>query len=214
MNKHPRLARVIPLEVTLSLLTAGVATEVGAEPTRYTPDKWHTRILFSLDHMGLSNYAGRFRDFEIDFLFDAEDMSASSVAVTIPVSSIDTFSPELNGRMPSFFDTENHPNIVFESTEVEATGANTARMTGDLTIKGVTLPMVFYVTHNGTVLHPRFDLNNAGFTATGKVDSRAFGVNQLPVWMLGSMVDVTIQLEAFEGDRVPYYADDDPDREE
>ena len=181
-----------------------------AEPVLYTPDKWHTRIYFTVSHMGLSNYSGRFTEYDIQFMFDEEDMENSSVEVTVPVSGIDTFSPELNGKMPNpeFFDTQNHPHITFKSTEIEQIDATTARMIGDLAIKGVTLPITFDVTFNKKVMHPFFKLNNVGFTAVATLDNRDYGVNPLPDWMLASTVDVRIEMEAFEGDKVPYYSKD------
>ena len=201
--------RTLLLPILFTIAFSITALNANAEPKRYTPDKWHTRILFSIDHMGLSKYSGRFIEHEIDFVFDEENMENSSVEVNVPISSIDTFSPELNSKMgsESFFHGEQHPAMHFKSTKVERTGARTANMHGDLTIKGTTLPITFYVTYNNNVMHPRFKLANVGFTATAKVDSRAYGVNSLPVWMVGSMVDVRIEMEAFEGDKVPYYSD-------
>jgi len=161
--------------------------------------------------MGLSNYSGRFVEYEIQFMFDEENMENSSVEVTVPLSGIDTFSPELNAKMPNpeFFDTQSHPTIHFKSTAIEQQDATTARMTGDLTIKGVTLPITFDVTYNKKVMHPYFKLNNVGFTAVATLDNRAYGVNPLPDWMLAPTVDVRIEMEAFEGDKVPYYSKDE-----
>jgi polyisoprenoid-binding protein YceI len=182
-----------------------------AEPILYTPDRWHTRIYFTVSHMGLSNYGGRFIEHDIKFMFDEENMQNSTIEVTVPVSSIDTFSPELNSKMPNpeFFDTENHPQIHFKSTDIDQVDATTARMTGDLTIKGVTLPITFDVNYNKKVMHPFFKLHNIGFTAVATLDNRAYGVNPLPDWMLASKVDVRIEMEAFEGDKVPYYSKDE-----
>ena len=196
----------IMLGVMLAVATPGY---VGAEPVVYTADKWHTRILFTVDHMGLSSYAGRFTDFDIDLVLDEEDLANSSVEFTVPVVSIDTFNPELNGKMPGemFFDADQYPELHFRSTRVERTGADTGRITGDLSIKGKTLPAVFDFTINGRVMHQYYKLNNIGFTATGTVDSRAYGVNKLPLWMVGSIVNVTIEVEAFEGEKVPYYTE-------
>ena len=181
-----------------------------AEPVRFTPDKWHTRVYFSVSHMGLSNFGGRFIEQDIRFMFDEDNIENSRVEVTIPVSSIDTFSPELNNKMGSdgFFDAENYPTMHFVSREIARTAESQAKMTGDLTIKGVTRPITFDVTYNNKVMHPFFKLNNVGFSATAKLDSRAYGVNSLPDWMLASTVDIRIEMEAFEGEHVPYYSDD------
>ncbi len=186
-----------------------LAAQAAGDAVRYTPDRWHTRIYFTISHMGLSNYRGRFVDYDFDFLFDQEDIANSSIEVTVPISGIDTFSPELNAKMPreEFFDTDNFPAAHFVSTAIEPVGDDRATLVGDLTIKGVTQPVRFDVSLNGKVMHPYYDLNNVGFTAIGEIDSREFGVNTLPDWMLGSAVTLTIELEAFEGDKVPYYSD-------
>ena len=193
--------------VLVILLAASAVTQ--AEPVLYTPDRWHTRIYFTVSHMGLSNYGGRFVEHDIHFMFDEENMENSSIEVTVPVSGIDTFSPELNSKMPNpeFFDTENHPQIHFISTDIEQVDTTRSRMTGDLTIKGVTLPITFDVSYNKKVMHPFYNLNNVGFTAVATLDNRAYGLNPLPDWMLASTVDVRIEMEAFEGDKVPYYSD-------
>lgn len=180
-----------------------------AEPVQYTADRWHTRIYFTLSHMDLSNFSGRFMAHEIEFLFDEDNLANSSIEVRVPVSSIDTYSPELNSKMgdAGFFDAANHPELHFVSTNTEQLDDKHARMTGDMTIKGTTLPVTFDVTFNKKVMHPFYDKNNAGFTATATIDSRAFGVNMLPEWMVGSDVAIRVELEAFEGDSVPYYSD-------
>ena len=198
--------RLFPACVAAAALFASIGAT--ADPVTYTADRWHTRIYFTVDHMGLSNYSGRFLQHRIRFEFDEDDFANSLVEVTVPVSSIDTFSPELNSKMgdPGFFDAANHPEMTFVSTDIEQLSASEARMTGDLTIKGTTLPVTFDVTFNGKVLHPRFNLNNAGFTATAVIDGRAYGVNPLPEWMLASDVHIRVELEAFEGDAVPYYS--------
>ncbi len=198
----------ITVSIALAILLAGPGVTY-AEAVLYTPDRWHTRIYFTVSHMGLSNYGGRFVEYDIKFMFDEENMENSSVEVIVPVSGIDTFSPELNAKMPNpeFFDTQIHPSIHFKSTAIEQHDATTARMTGDLTIKGVTLPITFDVTFNGQVMHPYFKLNNVGFTAVATLDNRAYGVNPLPDWMLAPTVEVRIEMEAFEGGKVPYYSE-------
>lgn len=204
MNHMLRKGVLIVLAANLQM------SSLQAEPVRYTPDKWHTRIYFSVSHMGLSNYGGRFIEHDISFLFDEDDFSNSHVEVTVPVHSIDTFSPELNDKMgdEGFFDAANHPTMHFISREIEQTDQSHALMKGDLTIKGVTLPITFAVQYNKKVLHPYFKLNNVGFSATASLDSRAYGVNSLPDWMLSSTVEINIEMEAFEGERVPYYSND------
>jgi len=186
-----------------------LATSAFAESVRYTPDRWHTRIYFTISHMGLSNYQGRFIDYDFDFMFDEDDFSNSRIEVAVPIAGMDTFSPELNKKMPSekFFDATNFPSAHFVSTAIETIDENHAAMTGDLTIRGVTRVVTFDVSYNNKVMHPYFKLNNVGFTATAEIDSRDFGVNTLPEWMLGAKVGLRIEMEAFEGEKIPYYSE-------
>ncbi len=186
-----------------------MVTSALAEPVRYTPDRWHTRIYFTISHMGLSNYQGRFIDYDFDFMFDEDDFSKSRIEVTVPIAGIDTFSPELNEKMPrdKFFDAANFPNAHFVSTSIETIDDQHAAMTGDLTIRGVTRVVTFDVSYNNKIMHPYFKLNNVGFTAIAEIDSREFGVNTLPKWMLGAKVTLRIEMEAFEGEKIPYYSE-------
>ncbi len=194
--------------ITIIALLILIADAFG-DAVRYTPDRWHTRIYFTINHMGLSNYQGRFVDYEIDFMFDDQDFSNSRIEVTVPIAGIDTFSPELNEKMPGekFFDTANFPLAHFVSTSIENIDGSHAVLNGDLTIRGITKPVRFDVTYNSKVLHPYFNLNNVGLTAIGEIDSRQFGVNTLPEWMLAAKVQLRIEMEAFEGDKIPYYSE-------
>jgi len=197
------------LKIVSATVILAATQSVIAESVRYTPDRWHTRIYFNISHMGLSDYQGRFVEFDFDLLFDEQDFANSRVEVTVPIASIDTFSPELTEKMPDeqFFDSGRFPTAHFVSRDIEMLDADKATMTGDLTIKGVTRSVSFDVRYNGKVMHPYYQLNNVGFTATAEIDSRDFGVNTLPEWMLGSGVQLRIEMEAFEGDTVPYYSD-------
>ena len=200
------MTKQLPLTLIAFFL---LLTNAFGESVRYTPDRWHTRIYFSISHMGLSNYQGRFIDYDFDFLFDEENFANSRIEVTVPIAGIDTFSPELNEKMPTekFFDTANFPEAHFVSTAIETIDAQHATMTGDLTIRGVTLPVTFEVSYNSKVMHPFFKLNNIGLMATAEIDSREYGVNTLPEWMLGAKVALRIEMEAFEGEKIPYYSE-------
>ena len=191
----------------IALLT--LMADAFGDAVRYTPDRWHTRIFFTISHMGLSNYQGRFIDYQIDFMFDDQDFSNSRIEVTVPIAGIDTFSPELNEKMPTekFFDAGKFPEAHFVSTSIKNIDPSHALMSGNLTIRGVTRSVDFDVSYNGKVMHPYFKLNNVGLTATGEIDGREFGVNTLPEWMLGAMVKLRIEMAAFEGEKIPYYSE-------
>ena len=201
---------MIRCRIAITIMTLLVlASSALGDAVRYTPDRWHTRIYFTISHMGLSSYQGRFIDYEFDFLFDEIDFSNSRIEVTVPIAGIDTFSPELNEKMPSekFFDAGNFPEAHFVSTSIETMDKSHAVLTGDLTIRGISKAVSFNVSYNGKVMHPYFKLNNIGLTATGEINSRGYGVNTLPDWMLGAAVQLRIEMEAFEGEKIPYYSE-------
>lgn len=196
------------IAITIMALLVLASNALG-DAVRYTPDRWHTRIYFTISHMGLSSYQGRFIDYEFDFLFDENDFSNSRIEVTVPIAGIDTFSPELNEKMPSekFFDAGNFPEAHFVSTSIETVDESHAVLIGDLTIRGISKAVSFDVSYNSKVMHPYFKLNNIGLTATGEINSRDYGVNTLPDWMLGAAVQLKIEMEAFEGEKIPYYSE-------
>jgi polyisoprenoid-binding protein YceI len=194
--------------ITIMLLV-GLTSNVMGDAVRYTPDRWHSRIYFTISHMGLSDYQGRFIDYEFDFMFDENDFSNSRIEVTVPIAGIDTFSPELNEKMPDekFFDAGHFPEAHFVSTSIETVDESHAVLTGDLTIRGISKSVDFDVSYNSKVMHPYFKLNNIGLTAIGEINSRDYGVNTLPEWMLGNRVQLRIEMEAFEGEKIPYYSE-------
>ena len=202
------------MSVNLALIGIFLALAISpavAEPTEFSVDKWHTRIFFEVQSGALVNYVGMFHEFDVEFMFDEEDFSNSHVAASIPISSFETFHGGLNGKLQQeeFFNGSEYPVIEFESTEIQKTSSDTARMTGDLTMHGVTVPVTLDVVMNGIRTHQRFERALVGFSATGTLNRHDFGLRLLPVEMVGAIVKIRIELSAFEGDRVPYYEKDE-----
>ncbi len=200
--KHVRLtSRLLPAVCGVLLWAPAARTE----PTLYTVDDWHTRIFFEVKSGSLTNYVGMFREFEVDFMFDPEDFGNSRVKASIPVSSFEAFHEGLNARMQeALFEADKYPTIEFEATDIEKTSASTARMTGDLTMHGVTKPVTLDVLFNGSRIHQRTDEPVAGFSARGSLNRHDFGLQLLPVEMVGSIVQIRIELSAHEGDSLPW----------
>ncbi len=164
-----------PLATAL-LLAAGSAT---ATPVRYDLDPNHTRIDFSWTHFGFSHPMGRFDRFEGDFRFDPADPTQSSVTVTIPVDSIDTGVAKLDAHLKTdeFFDVARYPTATFKSTRVERSGEHDLKVTGDLTLHGVTRPVVLDVVVNKIGQHPMAGRAAAGFDASATIRRSDFGIS-------------------------------------
>ena len=166
---------MFPLATAL-LLAAGSAT---AAPVRYDLDPNHTRIDFSWTHFGFSHPMGRFDRFDGDFRFDPADPTKSSVTVTIPIDSIDTGVAKLDAHLKTdeFFDVAKYPTATFKSTRVERSGEHGLKVTGDLTLHGVTKPVVLDVTVNKVGRHPMAGRDAAGFDASATIKRSDFGIS-------------------------------------
>ncbi|MCM2343167.1 MAG: YceI family protein [Alphaproteobacteria bacterium] len=174
-------------------LTVGVSG-VQAAPMTYTLDNPHTQIVFSVSHLGFSHSMGKFTDYEGKFIFDPENPTASAVDVTIKAASVDLAHDKWNDHLKNadFFNVEKFPTITFKSTKIDTTGEKTADITGDLTILGVTKPVVLKTVYNKTDKHPYSGKMVAGFSATASIKRSDFGMTYgLP----GVADDVNIMLE-------------------
>lgn len=160
-----------------ALLAAGLAQ---AAPTRYDLDPRHTQVRFGWSHLGFSHQVGRFDQFDARFQFDPADPTRSTLSVTIPIAGIDTGVAALDEhlRSPDFFDAEKFPTATFKSTKVEAVGAKALKVTGDLTLHGVTKPLVLDVTINQIGPYPMGGRPSAGFDATATLKRSDFGISK------------------------------------
>lgn len=183
-----------------ALVSLGVSSPARAEVEQYKFDKAHTQIFFAVNHLGFSTSRGKFVDFDGGFTFDTASPEKSSVEVTIKPAGLDLDDQAWNDHLKNedFFNVEKFPTMTFKSTKIEVTGENTANITGDLTLLGVTKPVTLAVTHNKSGKHPFGDKYVSGFSAKGTLKRSDFGMNYgLPV--IGD--DVGIEIEV-EGDRV------------
>lgn len=168
------------LALVAALATASL-TAVAAD--KYEFDGNHTNVVFSWTHFGLSNPSARFSKVEGEVLLDTADLTKSSVSVTIPVDSLRTDVPKFDEHLRSgdFFDLAKFPAATFKSTKVEKAGDNKLKVTGDLTIHGVTKATVLDVTVNKIGDHPMAKKPAAGFDASTTVKRSDFGMgNYVP----------------------------------
>ena len=145
--------------------------------TTWQIDPTHSEVGFSVKHLMISTVRGRVSGVKGSVLLDSQDISRSSVEVEIDAATIDTREEKRDAhlRSPDFFDVEKHPTITFRSRRIEPLGGDRFRVTGDLTIRGVTREVVLEATDEGRERDP-WGGERAGFTASGKVDRREFGL--------------------------------------
>lgn len=168
------------------LLTAGqgFAQDLTKDPAAvksgtYAVEPTHTKVVFAINHLGYSTYYGTFPKAEGTLVLDAANPAKSALDVTVDVTAISTDLKELNEHLlsPDFFDGAKFPKATFKSTKVELTGKNTAKVTGNLTLKGVTKPVTLDVTFNQA--GPNFinKVYSVGFDATTTIKRSDFGVS-------------------------------------
>ena len=183
--------------VALTAISLGFVTgTASAEQERYLFDKAHTNILFFVNHLGFSMMKGKFHEYEGEFIFDREDPTRSTVEVNIATASVDTDHDGLNDhlRTADFFDSATHPTMSFKSTAIEQTGGNTALITGDFTMLGVTRPVTLDVTFNKADVHPVNENYVAGFSGGTTIKRSDYGMTYL-VPAIGDEVKVMLEVE-------------------
>lgn len=166
--------------VALAVLLAVVAASAHAVPRSYRIDPAHTSVIASWNHLGFSTPVAHFGQVEGTIVYDADKPEASRVEVTLPLTGLDSHVPKLDEHLRSadFFDAARHPLITFRSTRVEAAGTNRLKVTGDLTVRGVTRPVVLDVVVNKVGEHPMTRKPMAGFDATTTLQRSAFGLDR------------------------------------
>ncbi|WP_216935643.1 YceI family protein [Acinetobacter sp. BY484] len=169
--------------LALGLAVASVATLSVAKPVAYTIDPTHTATVFNWDHFGFSTPSGNFSNIQGTINVDEQKPANSSVNVTIPLSSINTNVKALDEHLMAadWFDAAKYPNITFKSTKVETQDKKKFKITGDLTIKGITKPVVLDAVLNKQGAHPMTKAETVGFNATTSFNRSAFGIaNYVP----------------------------------
>lgn len=167
----------------------------------WTIDNAHSEINFTVRHMMISNVRGRFENFTGTVDFNEADPAKSSVDVQIDASSINTKEANRDGhlRSPDFFEVEKYPHVTFKSTRVEKVNDDHGKIYGDLTIRGVTRPVVLNVEYSGMAKSP-WGTFSAGFTASTSISRKEWNL----IWnqaletggmLVGDEIKINIELE-------------------
>jgi polyisoprenoid-binding protein YceI len=165
-------------------------------------DTAHSAIHFSVRHMVVSKTRGRFTKFGGQLEFDPDNPEAAKVQVTIEPASVDTADSQRDGHLRSadFFDVEKFPTASFKSTRVEDLGGDKYRISGDLTIRGVTKPLSFDATFEGSGKDP-WGGERAGFSGGTTIDRRQCGLEwnkalETGGVLVGEKVELSLEVEA------------------
>ena len=189
------------MKKTLLAAALAFAATGAAAAEKYVLDASHSQILFSYNHLGYSTTWGMFAGFEGEVMFDKENPAASSVSVSMPLKSMFTGWEERFNHLMSkdFFDAAEGEVVSFASTGIEVTGDSTAKISGDLTINGVTKPVVLDAKLNQAGEHPMAKKPWAGFDATTTVLRSDFNVGNFAPFV-SDEVQVQISIEAMKAE--------------
>jgi polyisoprenoid-binding protein YceI len=157
-------------------MTTATATTTIVPTGIWSADQAHSKVGFAVKHMGIATVRGEFKEFS-GTLEIADDLSAAKAYGTVTAGSVDTNEPQRDAhlRSPDFFDAEAHPELSFESTAIEALGDDSFRITGDLTMHGVTNEIVLHASVEGTDIDP-WGNERVGLEITGELSRGDFGM--------------------------------------
>ncbi|WP_199508459.1 MULTISPECIES: YceI family protein [unclassified Psychrobacter] len=167
----------------------------AALPTQWELDNSHTRVGFSVDHMGFSTVMGRFADAKGTVNYNMANPNQTTVNFTIPTSSIDTGWEARDEHLMSkdFFNVKQYPTMTFKSKQVQFLNPQQAKVMGDFTMLGQTKPLTLNVTLNKIANSPLTNAPVIGFRATGNIDRTAYGMD---AYAAGITTNVPIQIDA------------------
>lgn len=190
------------IRATIAALTLASLTALPSfAADTYKIDPEHVWLGFTVGHAGWANAHGQFRAVAGDIVFDKDDVTKSTLNVSIDATTIDTNFDARNADLnsPDFLNSGEFPSITFVSTAVEKTGDTTGKVTGTLTMIGVALPVTLDVTWNAeTPLPWDASVIKTGFTATGKLNLADFGMTKAAEYGIGPDVTLSIDVEAFK----------------
>lgn len=189
------MASWMKLLLAAGLLGSGGA--VQAQIQHYRLDPVHTRVLFAVDHAGLSAALGTFSGATGTLSLDPKDWTSARVEASIPLASLDLGDAKWREKVleRSFLDAQAQPEARFVSTRVEPVDAQRARVIGTLSLRGQSSEVTLDVTLNALKRHPITRRRTAGFSATGEVDRRDLGMDSWPN-VIGHRVQLRIEAEA------------------
>lgn len=178
------------------LIQPSVKTEmVELKKGSYTLDQGHATLLFKVDHMGFSQYVGRFNDFDAQLEFNPDDPTAAQLDAVVELASVDTNDARMEDTLKDtdWFNVIEHPQARFTTVAAEKSG-NGLRFTGNLTLRGHTVPVQLQVDFNGAGFNALSGHYTLGFAASSHLKRSEFGMNRY-IPAIGDTVELEVHAE-------------------
>lgn len=159
----------------------------------WTNDDAHSQLGFTVTHLGISDISGTFDDFDVNITSTKPDFSDAQVELTANTASINTRVADRDNHLksPDFFDVEKYPTLTFKSTGVKKAGKNTYKLSGNLTMNGVTKPVTMDMVYKGSVENPMNKKQTAGFQVSGTIKRSDFNLGSgFPAPMISDEVRI------------------------
>ena len=196
------MGHFLPRAISAATLAAAFSLPAAAATSTWQIDPNHSAAQFAVRHLAISTVRGAFTKVSGTIQFDDKDIAKSSVDVTIDAASVDTRVADRDKDLRSdrFFDVEKYPTLSFKSTKVEQTEVGKLKVTGDLTIHGVTKQVVLDVEGPTAAVKDPWGNQRAAANATTKINRQDFGVKWNAKmdnggWVVGDDVAITIDVE-------------------
>ena len=181
--------------ILLAILGVSFSMTTLAQVT-LTSDKYHSRLSFSANHLGISFVEGIFKTFNATLVSAKEDFTDAQIEMNADVKSISTEVDMRDADLrDNWFEVAKYPTLNFKSTSFKKTGSKNYRLTGDLTIKGITKRITFDVIYNGKALNAYSKKSSHGFTITGKLNRNDFGIGQETIPTVGPYIGLRSNVE-------------------
>lgn len=191
-----KLTLILAAVITLTAFTTGITKWVNDDP--------HSQLGFTVTHLGIADVSGTFNDFDVTVVSSKDDFSDAVFELTAQTASIDTRVEARNNHLKSadFFDAAKFPTLTFKSTKISQTSKDRYRLTGDLTLHGVTKTVSLDLLYKGSVENPMSKKATAGFQVTGTIKRSDFNLGSgFPAPMISDEVRIKADGEFVKADK-------------
>lgn len=174
--------------ITVALLSTSLFAQ-----TTWNVDKPHAKLTFTTTHLGISDVAGLFKTFDASIVTSEEDFSDAVFELTVDVASIDTEVEMRDNHLRSadFFNVEKYPKMTYKSTSIKKAGKDKYKLTGELTLHGITKPVTMDLWYRGTIENPQSQALTSGFQLTGTLKRSDFNIGpDFPAPMISDEVGI------------------------